>query len=85
MASPPPEPRNRPSKGVGQMALAMELPFIMIASVVVGGGIGYFLDKQFHTGPALALILGVVGFASGIWDILRRLSRNEKSQNDGGG
>lgn len=61
-----------------QLALALELPFIMIGCVVVGGGIGYFLDRSFHTSPALTLVGGFLGFGAGIWDIIRRLSRAEK-------
>jgi ATP synthase protein I len=56
----------------------------MVAGVVVGGGIGYFLDRWLHTSPAMALILGGLGFAGGIWEVIRRLTRNEESEGGGG-
>jgi len=83
MASQPPDSSKRPKTAITQLALAMELPFIMIGGVVIGGGFGYLLDQRLHTGPLLALIFGVLGFGAGIWDIVRRLSRSEK--NDGSG
>lgn len=83
MASPSPapgrSPRNdSPGNFMRQLALALELPFIMIGSVVIGGGLGYLLDRSFHTSPALTLVGGFLGFGAGIWDIIRRLSREEK-------
>jgi F0F1-type ATP synthase assembly protein I len=60
--------------------MAMELPFVMVAEVVIGGGIGYLLDRWWHTSPVLTLVGGVLGFAGGIWDLIRRLSREEKNQ-----
>jgi F0F1-type ATP synthase assembly protein I len=79
MASQPPDSPKRPKTDITQMAMAMELPLIMIGAVVIGGGLGYLLDEHFHTGPLLALILGFLGFGAGIWEIVRRLSRSEKS------
>jgi F0F1-type ATP synthase assembly protein I len=79
MASQPPDSPKRPKTDVTQMAMVMELPLIMIGAVVIGGGLGYLLDERFHTGPLLALILGFLGFGAGIWEIVRRLSRSEKS------
>jgi ATP synthase protein I len=60
--------------------MAMELPFVMVAEVVIGGGIGYLLDRWLHTRPVITLVGGVLGFAGGIWDLIRRLSREEKNQ-----
>jgi len=83
-------PSPAPSKGSGvflrQLALAMELPFIMIGGVVIGGGIGYLIDRAAHTSPAFTLIGGLLGFGAGIWDIIRRLLRDEKQgRGDGDG
>ena len=66
-----------------QTAIAMELPFVLVAAVVVGGLLGYFLDRWLHTRPACMLILGGIGFYAGVRDVLRRLGatgdRNTKS------
>jgi ATP synthase protein I len=56
-----------------QMAMAMELPFTLVGTVVAGGAIGYFLDRWLHTSPWFLLILGGLGFAAGVREVLRRL------------
>lgn len=74
-----------PNKGfLSGLSLAMELPFVMVAGVMLGGGLGFLLDRWLHTSPALALILGGLGFGAGIWEIIRRLSSDEKSGGGGG-
>ena len=87
MASTSPSPRKRPTAFVNQLAMAMELPFILIGGIVIGGGLGWFLDRHFLTSPALTLLGGALGFGGGMWDILKRLSRAEKNQgkDDAGG
>lgn len=72
----PSERRKRGSNAAMQLAAAMELPFILVAGVVIGGGIGYFLDRKLHTSPALTLVLGFLGFAGSVWDIIKRVSRD---------
>ena len=52
----------------------MELPFVLVSAVVVGGLIGFFLDRWLHTKPVFLLILGGIGFFAGVRDVLRRLS-----------
>jgi ATP synthase protein I len=59
-----------------QSAIAMELPFIFVGCIVVGGAIGYFLDAWLHTKPALMLVFGALGFVAGLRDVLRRLSKD---------
>jgi ATP synthase protein I len=58
----------------------MELPFVIIGGVVIGGGIGYLIDRWAHTSPVFTLIVGLLGFGGGVWDILRRLSREDKAK-----
>jgi ATP synthase protein I len=59
-----------------QAAIAMELPFVLVAAVVVGGLLGYLLDHWLHTKPVFLLVLGGIGFFAGVRDVLRRLARS---------
>jgi ATP synthase protein I len=72
----PPSPRKRPDPGNRDLGLALELPFVMVSAIVVGGLFGYLLDRWLHTRPVLMLVLGGVGFYAGVRDVLRRLSRS---------
>jgi F0F1-type ATP synthase assembly protein I len=53
----------------------MDLPFVLVGAVVVGAGAGYLLDDWLSTSPALTLIFGALGFAAGIYEVVRRLTR----------
>jgi F0F1-type ATP synthase assembly protein I len=63
-------------------ALALELPFTMVGAVVVGGFLGYFLDKWLHTNPWLTVILGAFGFFGGVREVIRRLNPNSNGADD---
>jgi F0F1-type ATP synthase assembly protein I len=41
-----------------QFAMAMELPFVIVSAIAVGGLIGFFLDRWLHTEPYMMLALG---------------------------
>ena len=73
-------PRNQSRSLIQILALAMELPAIPIAAVLIGGGFGYLLDKWLQTGPVLLLTFGVLGFAGGIRELVRRLKINNVNQ-----
>ena len=63
-------------KGKGfstQFGLAMELPFVFVGAIVVGGGLGYLLDHWLHTKFIFLFIFGGLGFFAGLREILRRL------------
>jgi F0F1-type ATP synthase assembly protein I len=57
-----------------QTALAVELPFTLVGAVLLGGLLGFFLDHWLHTKIVFTLILGGIGFAAGLKEVLRRLS-----------
>jgi ATP synthase protein I len=69
-----PTPAEKQARGFSQQfATAMELPFVMVGTIVAGGLIGFFLDRWLHTKPFLMLIFGALGFFGGVRDVLRRL------------
>jgi ATP synthase protein I len=77
MAAPPPPgpPRRRIQY---QFAMAMELPFIFVGAIVVGGLFGWWLDAKFGTAPWLMIVLGALGFYAGLREIQRQLERLRK-------
>jgi F0F1-type ATP synthase assembly protein I len=60
-----------------QTALAMELPFTIVGAVLLGGVLGYFLDHWLHTKLIFTLVLGALGFAGGLKEVLRRLAQSD--------
>jgi F0F1-type ATP synthase assembly protein I len=64
-----------------QFALAMELPFVLVGAVILGGLIGYFLDRWLHTKMVFTVVLGGIGFFAGIRDILRRFPGSKDDSN----
>jgi F0F1-type ATP synthase assembly protein I len=80
----PKEPVPEKAKNFSnQFALAMELPFVLVAAVIVGGLVGYFLDRWLHTKMVFTLLLGGVGFFAGIRDILRRFPGSKNGSKRG--
>ena len=72
-------PPSSAGKGKGfstQFGLAMELPFVLVGAIVVGGGLGYLLDRWLHTKLIFMLVFGGLGFFAGLREILRRLPAN---------
>ncbi len=66
-----------------QPALALELPFTLVGAIVVGGALGFFLDRWLHTQPWLMLVFGGLGFYAGMREVLRRLPGNDKDSQGG--
>lgn len=62
-----------------QAALAMELPFTLVGTVIVGGFIGYVLDQWLRTSPWLMAVLGAIGFLGGLREVIRRLQMAENA------
>jgi F0F1-type ATP synthase assembly protein I len=60
-----------------ELALAMELPFVLVGSVGAGGLVGYGVDHLLHTRPVGLLVGGGLGFAAGIRELLRRIPKSK--------
>jgi len=65
--------------------MAMELPFVFVGAVLVGGGFGWLLDRWIGTKPYLMIVFGGLGFYAGIRDILRRVPTKEDDDEQIGG
>ena len=57
------------------MGVAFRLATEMAAALVVGGLIGWFIDRQFGTEPWALLVLLVLGAAAGILGAFREAKR----------
>ncbi|MDR3721008.1 MAG: AtpZ/AtpI family protein [Candidatus Acidoferrales bacterium] len=79
MPSQDPGSSKTPGAYARQFALAMELPFLLVGGVVVGGFVGHLLDHWWHTQPYLMIVLGALGFGVGVKDMLRRLAKDDAS------
>ncbi|MGH9810599.1 MAG: AtpZ/AtpI family protein [Terriglobia bacterium] len=53
----------------------------LVVGVVVGGGIGWALDKQFGTAPWFMIVLVILGFAAGLLNVVRAAQRAQ-AQNE---
>lgn len=80
--SPNDVPNGAPNKDQGgtvkQLALAFELPFILVGPVVMGGVLGFFLDRWLHTKPLLLIVLGILGVVVGVRDAVKSAAAHDK-------
>jgi len=60
--------------------MAIELPIVLVGSIAIGGWLGYLMDRWLHKESIFTLILGGLGFAAGIVEVLRRLNREERRE-----
>jgi ATP synthase protein I len=73
-----PTPKKNSSGAMRQIALALELPFMLVGPPVVGGAIGYFLDRWLHTKPWVMIVLGLCGVAVGLRDTIKAATAGDK-------
>jgi F0F1-type ATP synthase assembly protein I len=87
MKSPDPSSSSKKQQLVfmRDLASAMEMPFILVCGILVGGVIGFFLDRAAHTKPWFLLLFGMAGFGIGVWRVIRDLDRQEKKGGNSGG
>lgn len=68
----PPAASERPN---GAFGIAMRLAVELVTGVVVGGAIGWGLDRWLGTKPFLFLLFLAIGMAAGIMNVFRSARR----------
>lgn len=64
-----------PQASMSGYAQGVRLSLEMVAAVVVGGGIGWFLDKWLDTIPLFLLIFLALGLVAGIRNVYQAANR----------
>jgi ATP synthase protein I len=54
----------------------------LVAGVLVGGAIGYLLDRQIGTAPLFLIVFLMMGMGAGFWNIYRLGARSNARGND---
>ena len=49
-----------------------------LASLLVGGGVGYYLDGHFGWSPWGVVVGSIAGFATGLYSLQKALSKNDE-------
>jgi F0F1-type ATP synthase assembly protein I len=70
---------KKPGNPYQQFGKYYGLAFLLPVSMLVGYGIGYGLDKVFHTG-FLKVVFLLLGIASGIIELIRDLSKDDAGE-----
>lgn len=74
-----PEPESRQS----QLGIAFRLIAELVAGVIVGGAVGWALDRVLGTSPILLIVMFFVGVAAGFRNVLRAAREMNQSNADG--
>jgi len=61
--------RDAPSPS--KLGAAFRLVTELLAAVIVGGGIGWALDRVFGTSPLLLIVMFMLGVAAGMRNVIR--------------
>ena len=63
--------------------MALRMTTEMVAALIVGGGIGWVLDRSLGTRPWLMVVFLVIGMAAGLVNIARTAQRISRAAQDG--
>ena len=70
-----------------KLGIAFRLVTELMAAVIVGGVMGWGLDRLLGTGPFLFIVMFMVGVAAGIFNVVRsaqQLNRDQAAKDAGG-
>ena len=63
-----------------KLGIAFRLVTELMAAVIVGGAIGWGLDRVLGTGPFLFIVMFMVGITAGIFNVVRSAQRMNRDQ-----
>lgn len=63
-----------------KLGIAFRLVTELMAAVIVGGAIGWGLDRILGTGPFLFIVMFMVGVAAGMYTVVRSAQRMNRDQ-----
>ena len=75
---------NEAERRGSALGLAFRLTTELVAGVVVGGLIGWQLDKWLDTSPVLLLVFFVLGVAAGILNVIRTAHEMQRKSGNAG-
>jgi len=67
-------------KNIYNLFSAASFGFVLLLSIVVGLGIGVFLDKIFKTHPVFTIIFTALGMASGIYSVFKEIKNYTRNK-----
>jgi ATP synthase protein I len=63
---------SRPATDHSGFARGFRLSSELVAGVLVGAGIGWLIDKGLGTLPWGVFVFALLGFAAGVWNVMRQ-------------
>ncbi len=75
--------RQKPPKlNFSPLSIAYRLSVELVSGVMVGLGIGYFVDYIFHTRPWGLIVFMIIGSGAGVINVYRTAKRLVNTQED---
>jgi ATP synthase protein I len=68
------KPAPKSGAEASAMSLGLRAGSEFVSAVIIGLGIGWALDHVLHTNPAFLIVFFLIGFAAGIWNVIRLTS-----------
>jgi ATP synthase protein I len=73
------------------VGVALRLGFNLLAAVILGLAVGWFLDRSFRTSPFLLIVFFFIGTGAGFWNVIltarkldeERLKQSGKTDSSG--